>query len=151
MAQFRTEGMDKLIEAMEYMGQTTGELAKKVLFAGAEQIKLAWKKSAKMHGHIDTGQMLDSIGYLRQPKKVSDILSIDIYPQGRERDTIRKKDGKIIKGSRNAEKAFVLHYGTSKRPGSHWVDTADDIAGPLVEEETQRIFDEWLGETWDSV
>jgi len=146
MARFSTTGMTEIIEQMDKMGQTTGELAEKILFAGAEQIKQCWKKAAKMHGHIDTGQMFESIGYPKKPKKNSDILSIDIYPQGKERDTISKKDGHIIPGTREAEKAFVLHYGTSKRPGSHWVDTADDLSGPAVEKESQRILDEWMGE-----
>jgi len=146
MARFETTGLDEIIESMGKMGQTTGALAEKMLFAGAEQIKLAWKQSANEHKLRLTDQMFNSIGYANKPNKASDILSIDIYPQGLSTYTKDTK-GKIFirkKAIRNAEIAFVNHYGTSKRPGTHWVDTADDIAGPLVEEELQKIYDEWL-------
>ncbi|NLW24754.1 MAG: hypothetical protein GXY91_05875, partial [Clostridia bacterium] len=65
--------------------------------------------------------------------KIGDLKEVDIYPQGKDR-----------KGVRNAEKAFVLHYGTSKLPASHWVDDADEMAGPMVEERLTKMFDEWL-------
>lgn len=133
MARFRTEGLDDLIDTMEEMELTTSELAREMLFAGADEIKIAWKKSAEMHKHRDTGDMIESIGYPRKVAQIADIKSVDIYPQGKDR-----------KGTRNAEKAFILHYGTSKLPGSHWVDTADDIAGPMVEERLYKIFDDWL-------
>lgn len=133
MARFRTEGLDDLIDTMEEMELTTSELAREMLFAGADEIKIAWKKSAEMHKHRDTGDMIESIGYPRKVTQIADIKSVDIYPQGKDR-----------KGTRNAEKAFILHYGRSKLPGSHWVDTADDIAGPMVEERLYKIFDDWL-------
>lgn len=148
MARFQTEGLDEIIESMEKMGQTTGPLAEKMLFAGAEQIKLAWKKSATEHRLRLTDQMFNSIGYSQKPNKAGDILSIDIYPQGLSTYTKDSK-GKIFirkKAIRNAEVAFVNHYGTSTHKATHWVDTADDLAGPMVEEELQKIYDEWLKE-----
>ena len=148
MARFRTEGLDELIDDLDRMGQTTGELAERILMAGAEQIKRAWKKSAEIHRLRLTGQLINSIGYPRTPKRVQDVLSIDIYPQGFSTYTISSTGKKIIrkKPVRNAEVAFVNHYGTSKTPGTFWVDTADDLSGPLVEEEALRIYDEWLNE-----
>ncbi len=146
MARFRTEGLDEIIEQMDKMEQSTGELADRMLFAGAEEVRLAWRKAAKLHGLIDTGEMFDSIGYPRRPKIINNVKSIDIYPQGYSKIT-SDGDGKTIKRKqkvRNAEKAFVLHYGTSKRPGSYWVDTADDLAGPQVEERLSEIFTDWL-------
>lgn len=138
MARFRTEGLDELIEDMARMGLTTGELADKILFAGAEEIKKSWKAVIKKHNHIDTGAMLRSVGYPRKIKKIRDIKSVDIYPQGTDRR------GKKKKGVKNATKAFVLHYGTSKIPASHFVDDVVDIAGPSVEHQLRRIFDDWL-------
>jgi len=133
MARFRTEGLDELIEDMAAMGQSTGELADEMLFAGAEEVRKAWKISIKKHNHIDSGAMLESVNYSRNAKKIGDIKSVEIYPQGRDK-----------KGVRNAEKAFVLNYGTSKIKGSHFVDDADDIAGPMVENRLRDIFDKWL-------
>ena len=50
----------------------------------------------------------------------------------------------IRKGVRNAEKAFLLHYGTSKIHGSHWVDEADQDAGPMVQDVFEKIWDRHL-------
>lgn len=149
MARFRTDGLDDLIADMTAMGESTGELAEDICLGCAEEVKKAWKKSAQMHGLKDTGDMINSIGYPRQPKSINGIKTIDIYPQGKDR-----------KGARNAEKAFILHYGTSgaknraarkgkkyKGPGipaSHWVDDADDMAAKPVEEKANQIYDAWL-------
>lgn len=133
MARFRTEGLDDIIDDMAAMGESTGELADEMLFAGAEEVKKAWKAAIRMHKHIDTGAMLDSVDYSRKVKQIGDIKSVDIYPQGKDK-----------KGVKNAEKAFILHYGTSKRPGTHFVDDADDIAAPMVENRLRNIFDNWL-------
>ncbi|HHU77830.1 MAG TPA: HK97 gp10 family phage protein [Clostridiales bacterium] len=135
MARFRTEGLDELIDRMTEMELTTGELADEMLFAGAEEVKKAWKKSAEQHRHRDTGDMINAINYSRQVRKIGDIKEVDIYPQGKDR-----------KGVRNAEKAFILHYGSSKLQASHWVDYADAIAGPMVEDRLNNIFDDWLKE-----
>jgi len=145
VARFRSEGLDELIEAMDKMGLTTGELAESMLFAGAEQIKKAWKKAAEIHRLKLTGQMIDSIGYPRKPKHIGDVLSIDIYPQGKSKFTETKgKRYDRKKRIRNAEVAFINHYGTSKRPGTHFVDTADDISGPAVDAACTKLYDEWL-------
>lgn len=135
MARFRTEGLDELIEDMIEMELTTSELAHEMLFAGADEIKKAWKISAEKHGHRDTGDMINSINYSRRVRKIGDLKEVDIYPQGRDR-----------KGVRNAEKAFILHYGSSKLAASHWVDDADEMAGPMVEDRLYEIFYNWLRE-----
>lgn len=148
MARFRTEGLDKLIDDLDRMGQTTGELAERILMAGAEQVKRAWQRAADIHKLRLTGQMRNSIGYSRKPKRVSDALSVDIYPQGMSTYTEMKNGRRVPrkKPIRNAEIAFINHYGTSVHQATHWVDTADDLAGPLVEDEAMRLFDEWMGE-----
>ena len=114
MARFDTSGLDGVLEEMKREGELVGPAADAMLLAGAEQVKEAWRRSAEEHGHRDTGALIDSIGYPRKPKQAGDVRSIDIYPHGKD-----------AKGVRNAEKAFVLHYGTSKMKGSGWVDDAD--------------------------
>ena len=104
MALLQLKGLDELIDDMASMGLTTSELADKMLFAGAEEIKKTWKAVIKKHNHIDTGAMLRSVGYPRKIKKIRDIKSVDIYPQGTDRR------GKKKKGVKNAT-SFVLHYG----------------------------------------
>lgn len=133
MARFNTSGLDQLISDMQRMGQETGPVAEAMVQAAAAEIRDAWRESAEAHGHRDTGAMIDSIGFPRTPQRAGDILFQDVYPQG--------KDGK---GVRNAEKAFILHYGTSRKKGSYWVDDADKNAGPKVQERLEQIWGEWL-------
>lgn len=115
MARFKVDGLDDLLDRLTAAGEAlNGDTADRMLMAGAEQVRVAWRNSAEAHEHRDTGDMIDAIGYPRAPSDVGGVRSIDIYPQGTDR-----------KGVRNAEKAFLLHYGTSKIPASHWVDDAD--------------------------
>lgn len=117
MARFDMSGLEDVIRDMERMGEKSGDVAKAMLFAGAEKVKSAWRSAVESHGLVDTGDMLESIGYKRNPKKVGDDISVEIYPQGTDR-----------KGVRNAEKAFILHYGTSSRRGTRFVDDADRMS-----------------------
>lgn len=133
MARFDTSGLDELLAEMKRLGELSGETADKMLMAGAEEVKKAWKDSAEKHKHRDYGDMIESIGYARQPKTAGDIKQIDIYPQGKDR-----------KGVREVEKAFILHYGKKGKPGSHWVDDADTASGPKVQAAMEQIWDEHL-------
>lgn len=135
MARFSTDGLDSIIDDLKAIGELSGEMADEMLLAGAEEVKQAWRRAAKMHGHFDTGDMFNSINYSSKPKLVSDIKMIDIYPQGTDRKKVR-----------NAEKAFILHYGTSKRPGSHWIDTADDLSAEPVEKAMREIYEQKMKE-----
>lgn len=133
MARFDVSGLDEVIRQMAELGELSGPVADRMLMAGAEQVRLAWQRSAQEHDHRDTGDMIRSIGYPRAPRDIEGVRAIDIYPQG--------TDGK---GVRNAEKAFILHYGTRRLPGSRWIDDADAYAGPLVQAEFERIWDEYI-------
>lgn len=133
MARFDMSGLDPIIDQMRTLGQDTGPVANAMIMAGAEQVKIAWKRSAEEHHLRDTGDMIESIGYPREPKKIGDALTIDIYPQGKDR-----------KGVRNAEKAFILHYGTSRRPATRWVDDADAYCETTVVPAMARIWDEFM-------
>lgn len=153
MARFDTIGLDELLEDMKRLGELSGDVADKMLMAGADVVKDEWRKSAEKNQLRDTGDMIESIGFPRQPKTIGGIRTIDIYPQGKDR-----------KGVRNAEKAFILNYGTqgtssenAKRkrensdkrkgpgiPATHWVDDADKASGEPVMEAMGKIWDEHL-------
>lgn len=135
MARFETAGLDDVLRQMKELGELDGDIADKMLLDGAEQVRIAWKASAEKHKHRDTGDLIASIGYQRTPKTVGDVRTIDIYPQGKDR-----------KGIRNMEKAFVLHYGTSRRPGSRWIDDADEAAGPMVQQAMEADWKDYLKE-----
>lgn len=132
MARFDFEGLDEVLASMKRHGELTGPVADKMIAAGAEIVKESWQESARRHGHLDTHDMVNSIGY-KPTKRSGDVRSVDIFPQGKDR-----------KGVRNAEKAFILHYGSSSIKGSHWVDEAEDIAEERVVQTFERIWDEHL-------
>ena len=134
MAQFSTDGIDSIAEEMAWMGEAAGEVADEMLLAGAEEVKRAWQETAEAHGYHDSGDMIESIRADKAPKSdANDVRRISVYPRGEDR-----------KGVRNAEKAFLLHYGTSKIHGSHWVDEADQDAGPMVQDVFEKIWDRHL-------
>lgn len=134
MAQFSTDGIDSIAEEMAWMGEAAGEVADEMLLAGAEEVKRAWKETAERHGYRETGDMIESIRADKAPKSdANDVRRINVYPRGEDR-----------KGVRNAEKAYVLHYGTSKIHGSHWVDEADQDADPMVQDVFEKIWDRHL-------
>lgn len=133
MARFDVSGLDETIEEMKRLGQMTGQTADAMLMAGAEEVRKAWKRSAEEHRHRDTGDMIASIGFPRTTKDVGSIRTIDIYPQGKDKRNIR-----------NAEKAFILHYGTTKIRGSRWVDDADKISEQTVVPAMIRVWEQFL-------
>lgn len=130
MARFDTSGIDDLIKELIDIGEDVGETADNMLKAGAEEVKKAWQRSAAAHGLKDTGDMIDSIGYPQKPKTAAGIREIDIYPQGKDR-----------RGVRNAEKAFILHYGSSSIKATHFIDDADEDAAEPVQRAMEAEFD----------
>lgn len=73
--------------------------------------------------------MIESIDFARQAKMLGQIRYIDIYPQGKDRH-----------GVRNAEKAFILHYGTKRIAATHWVDDADRLCDTTVIAAMRAVF-----------
>jgi hypothetical protein len=133
MARFDAPGLDALIRDMERMGQSGGQTAEAMVNAAVGVIRDEWRASAERHDLKDTGALIDSIGFPAPVQNAGGILYRDVYPQG--------VDGK---GTRNAEKAFVLNYGTSKIPATYWVDEADQAAGPRVQQRLEEIWGEFL-------
>lgn len=133
MARFDVSGLDETIEEMKRLGQMTGQTADAMLMAGADEVRKAWRQSAEEHRHRDTGDMIASIGFARKPKEIGSIRTIDIYPQGKDKRNIR-----------NAEKAFILHYGTTKIRGSRWIDDADKISEQTVVPAMIRVWEQFL-------
>lgn len=133
MARFNTEGLDDLILEMERLKQDEGPVAEEMVNAACEEIKTAWKETAEKHGFRDTGAMIESIGIGKGPIRAGFLLYRDVYPMGKD-----------AKGVRNAEKAFILHYGTSRIKASYWVDEADQASAEPVLAVCQDIWDEFI-------
>lgn len=133
MARMETNGLDAVIEEMTRLGEMTGKAADAMLMAGAAVYRQHWQRSAQMHGHVDTGDMVASVGYSGTPKTIEDARTLDVYPQGKDR-----------KGVRNAEKAFILHYGSSSIKGSRWVEDAERDAERPAQEAMADVWDEFV-------
>ena len=134
MARFDTTGLDKLISEMQKMGETSGAIAEAMTNAAVIEIRDCWRESAEKHNLDATGAMIESIGFPQPVKRIGNILYRDVYPQGKDSYYIKRgKKYRRKKAVRNAEKAFMLNYGTSTIPASHWVDEADDASVDRVQ------------------
>ena len=133
MARFDTPGLDKLILEMQKMGQDSGKVAESMVDAAVGVIRDEWRASAERHDLIDTGAMINSIGFPAPVQSAGGVLYRDVYPQGKD-----------AKGVKNAEKAFINNYGTSRKAPTYWVDEADAAAGPKVQDALETIWGEFL-------
>lgn len=135
MAMFSMKGLEDVILQMQKLNEDTGPTADKMIMAGAEEVKKAWQYVAESRRHSQSGDMIKSIGYPKTPERASSALWIDIYPQGDD-----------SRGVRNAMKAFKIHWGTSKKPGDHWVDEANYYAEITAIPAMQKVWEEHLEE-----
>lgn len=133
MARLNVTGLDEVINDMARMQQMTGKVADAMILTGAAVLREKWQESAQEHGHVDTWAMHDSIYFPKEPKTINGMRMLDVYPQGKDE-----------KGVRNAEKAFILHYGSSRIDASYWVDYADKIADQPAGMAMIRIWDEFI-------
>lgn len=121
MARFEAEGFDELLADFQQHKDLLDAAAPEILQAGANVIADAWRDAIRKHGLIDTGEMLESVRAF--DTETSNTKKAVIYPAGKD-----------SKGIRNAEKAFVNHYGTSSIKATHFVDDAENEAGgPAVD------------------
>ena len=134
MAQFTVGNLQKLIDEMRRMSLGVSPVAMEMCEAAAEEIRLGWQKSAYEHGFHDTGAMINSINYPEGPKDIGGMLYIDVYPQGKDQ-----------RGVRNADKAFILHYGSSRIPASYWTDYGNEYASQTIPGRLYGIWDKFMG------
>lgn len=132
MAKLSSSGADGMMDELRRLDAAVrGPVMQQMLDAGAEEVKKAWQATADRYGYRDSGEMIASIAPAKG--RDSDIYR-EIYPQGKDSRT----------GVRNAEKAFLLHYGTSRIKASYWVDEAEAEAEGPMEAAMQRVLDEAL-------
>lgn len=128
MASFSVKGVDGLATRIHALGEKSGEVAAAMVAAGAEEAVAAWREAGAHH--IRTGAMLDSVK-AGKVKKSDEGAYVDVAPTGKD-----------SRGVSNAQKAFVLHYGSSRIKGDHWVDNATKLAEEKAIPAMQRVFDE---------
>ena len=131
MARMSTKGLNEIADDLKRLGEVAEpEFMDELLDTGAEEVKDAWDLIIREEGYVDSGDMRESVGVAKGTKKGS---KREIYPQGKDR-----------KGVRNAEKAYYLHYGTSKKIGTRWVDTVERIAETKSYIAMQDVFNDYL-------
>ena len=132
MAKFGISGIDDIAETLKKAGELgNGEITSKILDAQAQVYIEKWKKAIDRsirNPRRSTNNMRDSVN----AKQVGR-LTVDVYPMGKDR-----------KGVRNAEKAFIHHYGRSNMKGSRFVDIAESDAEQPALEAAQKIMDEFI-------
>ena len=138
MANFQVQGIDEIAQGLELLGQRTGPMAEDMLRAGAVMLIGTWNQVIIARGHVDTGSMLKAVKATKIKENKDGNLEIQVYPQGAERKEHRKKP------VRNAEKAFVLHYGWKSRQGDHFVDEIEREGTPKALEAMEYIMDKQI-------
>lgn len=132
MARFEVKGTDDLANALESMGGKTGDMARTMISYGAMKLLESWKNTIEQKDHIKSKDMIRSV----KAEKIKDeggALSVEVYPQGKDK-----------KGVRNAEKAFLLHYGWGSHTGDHFVDEVEKEGGEKAVEAMEKAMDRFI-------
>lgn len=136
MANVKISGLDEVAEQMKAMGQLSGKVAEEMLIAGGSEMVKSWKSAIQRYGHVKTGTMLKSVKATKIKERPGG-KELNVYPHGFDRNN-RKKP------TRNAEKAFVLHYGRRNMDASHFVDAAEIEGEPKATEVMVKRWDDFI-------
>lgn len=128
MARMQFSGTQEIMDALFAESEKLEKRATEMLGEAGKVVVKAWQDAIEDHGHVDTGDMKNSVR-ASAVKKNGEAYTSSIYPHGRDR-----------KRQSNAEKAFVLHYGTSKITGDHFVDDAEERASEAAERAMEEIW-----------
>lgn len=128
MARMEFSGVEEVINQLFAESERLERKATEMLGEAGQVVVKAWQDAIEDHGHVDTGDMKNSVR-ASAVKKTGEAYTSSIYPHGRD----RKKQS-------NAEKAFVLHYGTSRIRGDHFVDDAEERASEAAERAMEEIW-----------
>lgn len=137
MARIKSDGLEEMARVLKGLSAAINNAQPQIMEAGAKVLVDEWKAVIQEKSHVDTGDMRDSVA-ATQPKEIAGGYAVEVYPQGTDR-----------KGVRNAEKAFLLHYGwkankkkkrkTSRQDsnGDHFVDEIESRGGARAVEAMQ--------------
>lgn len=134
MAKFEMNGVDRVIDELGRMDALTGPMAEEMIREGARKIVGTWKSVIERRGHVDTGAMLKSVKS-KKPSGGTEVLKREIYPLGED-----------AKGVRNAEKAFILHYGWKSRQGDHFIEEIMDESVEPAVSAMEAVMDKYMKE-----
>lgn len=127
------KGFDELISATAALADDADSFANEIIDMAGEELVKGWKNAIKEHGLIDTGAMYESIKDDIIINETTSEYRVEISPKGKDKN-----------GVRNAEKAYINHYGRGKKAGTHFVDEAESTAQKKVDAKTEEIYDSWI-------
>ncbi len=132
MAKCSMSGFDELAADLKKLEQLDNdELVGEMLDAGAEIVVREWKNGIQktIKTKRSKGELLESIGTGKGIEKIGGVSAKTIYPIGKD-----------SKGVRNAEKAFILHYGKSGQTPTFFVDDVEAAAEDEAVEAMSDVF-----------
>lgn len=137
MARMEFSGVDEVMDQLFKEQERLERKSTEMLGAAGQVVVKAWQDAIEAAGHAPPGKSKRSTGSMRDSvrasavKKNGSAYTTSIYPHGRDSH-----------GVGNAEKAFILHYGTSKISGDHFVDQAEAAAEAAVDEVMTSIWEQ---------
>ena len=147
MASFQSVNVDGMAAELQRLGQITRPMARDMVDAGAKVIVHSWKTVIQEKDHIRTRDMVDNIR-ADEATQHGGAIESEIYPRGVDR-----------KGVRNAEKAFLLHYGwkagkaargkkgkgrKDSYQGDHFVDVVEQECAEAVDYAMESVMNRYL-------
>ena len=159
MAVMRCEGLDNLIKKLNDIAELDkAGVTESMLLAGSQDVKKAWEHEIVKRDLIKSGLMSKNITSSKPKMNIYGMFTT-IYPQGWEYDNpdipaetaSEQEEPNGKKRVRNAEKAFMLHYGFynhvtgevyTKAVG--WVDDVEAEAFRTATATMEKIFNNYI-------
>lgn len=135
MARMEFSGTQEMMDELFAESERLERKATEMLGEAGKVVVKAWQDAIEAAGHAPPGKSGRATGDLMRsvraskPKKNGEAYTSSIYPHGRDR---RRQS--------MAQIAFVLHYGTSKIKGDHFVDDAEERAADAAEQVMEDIW-----------
>ena len=141
MGKIDTSGIDELCRQLDALSGTGAEAIGEELLAEAGKIgEEKWKAAIQRAGHVQTGGMLRKVKATKPKRSKDGAAYVEVYPQGTH-PTAKARGGKAMN---YAGVAFTLNYGSSKIPGSRFVQAAESAMEKPIEKACEEIMDKYL-------
>lgn len=125
----RVIGADEMLKALQRLGDNMPQVERNMLKEGGQVMAGAWQYTIGQRGLILTGAMQANVK--SKARSVRGVLRAEITSEGKD-----------AHGVRNAAKAYMLHYGTSRITATHWIQSAEDMGIPLTSAAMEEILSE---------
>lgn len=147
MSSFKFNGIDGISVSFEQLATLDDETRWSIISAGAEVVKRFQEQALNREFKRRTGQLFGSLKVLR--KRSGDEMSAVIAPSGKRKRgssgkrTYKGRSNGSYQGT-NAEVAYILNYGSPRIKATHWMETANEAAGPELADAEAAVWDQYL-------